>query len=108
MDASILTSVANDYTFDMIFARQLEVANEGDVALGLSTSGNSGNVTSALEYAKNNNLRTIAVTGQGGGRCGELADILIDIPSDETPRIQEATELIFHILCELVEDAFAG
>jgi D-sedoheptulose 7-phosphate isomerase len=105
-DASILTAVANDFDFDRIFARQLEAcARPGDVAIGLSTSGNSPNVVEALEKARQMGLRTIALTGRGGGNCALLADVLLDVPSDDTPRIQEIHALVYHILCELVEQA---
>ena len=103
-DTSVLTSVANDYSFERIFSRQLEIAGKGDLVLALSTSGNSPNICNALQYARENGLKSIAITGSNGGNCRELVDILINIPSDATPRIQEATELIFHIICELVED----
>jgi len=106
-DTSTLTSVANDYTFEQVFARQLAaVGRAGDVAVGLSTSGNSANVLAALRLARQMGLRTIALTGAGGGRCAELADILLDVPETLTPRIQEAHTVIYHVLCELVEAAF--
>jgi D-sedoheptulose 7-phosphate isomerase len=108
-NTSILTALGNDYSFDIIFARQLEAnARAGDVAIGLSTSGNSPNVVAALEKARQMGLRTIAFTGQGGGRCAAVADVLLAAPSKETPRIQECHVVAYHILCELVEAAFAG
>ena len=103
-DASVLTSLANDYTYEMIFARQLQAnAKPGDIAIGLSTSGNSPNVVAALKYARNNNIKTIAITGEHGGECAALADVLLDIPATDTPRVQEAGTVVYHILCELIE-----
>ena len=108
-DSSILTSVANDYGFDAIFVRQLEgLASAGDVALGISTSGNSPNVVQALTRAREMGLKTIALTGEGGGRCAELADVLLAVASGHTPRIQEAGSVAYHVLCELVEAAFVA
>ncbi|MCK5113211.1 MAG: SIS domain-containing protein [Phycisphaerae bacterium] len=107
-DTSTITCIANDFSYDEIFSRQLEGnAVAGDVAIGLSTSGNSGNVVAALQYAKSNGLKTIAFTKNGGGKCAALADVLLDIPSDATPRVQEIGMLVYHILCEIVEAAMA-
>lgn len=107
-DVSIITSVANDYSYDQIFTRQLEaVAEKGDVALALSTSGNSPNVVNALEYCRSRGIATLAVTGAGGGRCAAVADILLDVPSDRTPCVQETTVVIYHTVCELVEEALS-
>jgi len=104
---TILTSIGNDYEFERVFVRQLEaVAAAGDVAVGLSTSGNSPNVVAALRRARELGLHTVAMTGAGGGRCAEHADVLLDVPATLTPRIQEAHAVIYHILCELVERAF--
>ena len=108
VNTSILTALANDFSYDMIFARQLEAnARPGDVAWGLSTSGNSANVVAALTYARDHGLKTIALTGEGGGRCAPLADVLLDVPSRSTPRVQEAGMLVYHLLCEIVETALA-
>ena len=105
-DSSILTSVANDYDFEQVFVRQLEgCASAGDVAIALSTSGNSANVVAALAVAGKIGMKTIAFTGKGGGKCAELADVLLDVPSEATPRIQEAHVVAYHIICELVEEA---
>ncbi|MCD6303952.1 MAG: D-sedoheptulose 7-phosphate isomerase [Planctomycetes bacterium] len=107
-DTSILTSVGNDYGFEDVFVRQVEaLASPGDVAVGLSTSGNSPNVVAALDRARQLGCRTIALTGAGGGRCAEVADVLLDVPGGSTPRIQEAHVVIYHVLCELIEDAMA-
>lgn len=107
-DTSILTAVGNDFGFDTIFVRQLQAAaRPGDVAIALSTSGNSANVTAALEHARKNAIKTIAFTGQGGGQCAQLADVLLSAPAELSPRIQEAHAVMYHILCELVEQALA-
>jgi D-sedoheptulose 7-phosphate isomerase len=105
-DTAILTAVANDFSFERIFVRQLEAAaGRGDVAWALSTSGNSPNVVAALRWAKSHGLRTIALTGQGGGKCAPYADILLDIPASATPRVQEAGMVVYHLICEIVENA---
>ncbi len=107
-DTSVLTCVANDYDYASIFSRQLEgKARGGDVALALSTSGNSPNILAALTAARKIGMKTIALTGSGGGQCALLADILLDVPyKGKAPRIQEAHTVIYHVLCELVEAAF--
>jgi len=103
-DSSILTAVGNDYGFDQIFARQIQgCARSGDVAIGFSTSGNSTDVLLAFEQAKAMGMGTIAFTGQGGGKIASLADVLLDVPSSQTPRIQESHAVLYHTLCELVE-----
>jgi len=107
-NTSILTGLANDYSFEIVFARQLEAnASARDVAVGLSTSGNSPNVVAGLAKAREIGMKTIAFTGAGGGRCAEFADVLIDVPSDHTPRIQESHMIAYHAICELVEKAIA-
>jgi len=108
-DSSVLTCLANDFSFEEIFARQIEANTvAGDVAIGLSTSGNSPNVVAGLSKAREMGLKTIAFTGQGGGRCAKLADVLLDVPcADPPPRVQEATMVIYHVLCELVEQVVA-
>jgi len=107
-DSSILTSVANDSDYERVFARQLEaLGRPGDVAVALSTSGGSPSVLAGLTTAREIGMKTVALTGGGGGRCAELADVLIDVPSDQTPRVQETHAVIYHILCELVESALA-
>jgi len=106
---AVLTAIANDSDYAMVFARQLQAgARAGDVAIGLSTSGNSPNVVEALRLACGMGLKTIAITGRGGGRCAEVADVLLDVPSDLTPRIQESTVIIYHVICELVENAVSA
>ena len=104
VNTSYLTAVANDYSFDEIYARYVKAAGQkGDVFIGLSTSGNSKNVINAFIAAKKLKMTTIAFTGKNGGEMINLTDILINVPSTDTPRIQEAHILIGHIICELVE-----
>jgi D-sedoheptulose 7-phosphate isomerase len=104
-NTSSLTAIGNDYGFDVIFARQLEALGEaGDVAVGISTSGNSRNVLRALEAAKAKSIYTVALTGGSGGAMKNLADCTICIPSEETPRVQECHILTGHLICEIVEE----
>lgn len=103
-DTSALTSVANDDSFDHVFSRQIEALGEkGDVALGLSTSGNSANVIEAFIKAKQRELVTVAFTGEGGGRLSSIPDLLLDVPSSSTPRIQEVHLLLLHLLAGEIE-----
>ena len=103
-NTSSVTAIGNDYGFDLVFARQLEaLGKEGDVMVGISTSGNSRNVIRAMEVAKAKSIYTIALTGPGG-KMKDLADCSICIPSDETPRIQECHILTGHIICEIAEE----
>lgn len=107
-DPAVMTSVANDYKFEKIFARQVEgLMTKKDVLLGLSTSGNSVNVIAAFEKAKEIGGKTILLSGRNGGKLREIADIAIIAPCDVTAHIQEAHECIYHILCGLLEDALA-
>src|SRR5271156_3769841 len=104
-NTSSLTAIGNDYGFEFVFARQLEaLGKEGDVAVGISTSGNSPNVLRALEAAKSKTIYTVALTGKTGGKMKQLADCTICIPSDETPRIQECHILTGHLICEIAEE----
>ena len=104
-NTSYLTAVANDYSFDVVYARLIEgIANKGDVLVGLSTSGNSANIVKAFEVAKEKQIITIAFTGLTGGAMKSLSDHLFNIPSTDTPRIQESHILIGHIVCQLVEE----
>ena len=106
-DTSVLTSVANDYAFDRVFARQIEgLGRRGDVALGISTSGRSRNVIEALRTARLLGLRTIALTGGDGDAIGSMVEIHINVPSASTPRVQEVHRTLLHVMCELVEAAF--
>ena len=108
-NASYLTAAANDFGYDLAFARLLRgTAKAGDVVVGISTSGNSQNILNVLESAKEIGVRTIAMTGETGGKMKDCADILLNVPSNDTPRIQECHILIGHILCELVETAIFG
>lgn len=103
-DASILTSISNDLAFNEIFAKQIRaLGKEKDVAIGITTSGNSPNVVKAFEVAKEMGMKTIAFTGNDGGVVAKMADFPLIVPSTSTPRIQEAHILIGHILCEMVE-----
>ncbi|MGB9628681.1 MAG: D-sedoheptulose 7-phosphate isomerase, partial [Thermodesulfobacteriota bacterium] len=103
-DTSILTSISNDLSFDEIFSKQLRaLGRRGDVAIGISTSGNSSNVIRAFEVAKEMGMKTVALTGNDGGRLSKISDLSLIVPSSSTPRIQEAHILIGHLLCEMVE-----
>jgi len=103
-DTSILTSVSNDLAFQEIFARQVKaLGKEGDVVIGLSTSGNSPNVIKAFEVAKEMGMKTVALTGNDGGMLVKIADVPLIVSSSSTPRIQETHILVGHILCEMVE-----
>jgi D-sedoheptulose 7-phosphate isomerase len=105
-DTSALTAIANDYGYDRVFARQVEaLAKPGDVVVGISTSGNSPSVVEALGAAERAGCTTVALTGRDGGRIGRLADVHLNIPHDDTARVQEAHITLGHILCELVERA---
>ncbi len=106
VNTSCLTAIGNDYGFDQVFSRQIEaLGRPGDVAIGISTSGNSSNVLCAFSTAKKMGLHTIALTGKTGGKLRGSVDHCVCVPSDETPRIQECHGLIGHILSELVEHA---
>jgi phosphoheptose isomerase len=105
-DASIVTSVANDFTFDWVFARQVEaLGKREDVALGISTSGRSVNVLTALEAANAKGMKTIALTGRDGGVIGKAAGIHINVPHASTARVQEVHRTVIHAICALVEKA---
>lgn len=103
---SCLTAIGNDFAFDEVFARQVQALGEpGDIAIGISTSGNAANVVRAMEVASGRGLVTVALTGAGGGRLLDRVDYCLRVPSDETPRVQEGHITAAHILCELVERA---
>jgi D-sedoheptulose 7-phosphate isomerase len=107
-DTSAVTSIANDYGYEHVFSRQIQgLGIAGDVALGISTSGNSPNILEGLRVAHQMGLYTIGLTGAGGGSMRELVDVLIAAPSSETPRIQECHILVGHALCDAVEKAIA-
>lgn len=104
-NTSYLTAVANDYGYDIVYSRMVKgMGKKGDVLVGLSTSGNSVNIVNALQQAGEMGMTTIAFTGSGGGKMKDLAAYLINIPSDDTPRIQESHIMIGHIICQLVEE----
>ena len=103
-NTSYLTAVANDYSYDEIYSRLVDgTMYSGDILIGLSTSGNSKNIINAFEKAKEKGIITIGLTGESGGKMKILSDYLINVPSTNTPRIQEAHIMIGHIICELVE-----
>ena len=109
VNTSALTAISNDYAFEQVFARQLRALGEaGDVAVGISTSGNAANVLAALAAGKEMGMTTVALTGSGGGEARDAVDYWIGVPSDDTPRIQEAHIAIGHIWSELVEEAIHG
>ncbi|HQA76367.1 MAG TPA: D-sedoheptulose 7-phosphate isomerase [Salinivirgaceae bacterium] len=104
VNTSYITAVANDYSYDEVYARYIAgVGNSGDILIGLSTSGNSKNVIKAMEQAKKLGMKTISLTGSTGGKMKDVSDILINVPSNDTPRIQESHIMIGHIICEIVE-----
>lgn len=108
-DTSILTAIGNDYGYDKLFSRQVQAqGSEGDIFIGISTSGNSPNIINALEACREKKIKTIGFTGNSGGKMVELCDICIKIPSTETPRIQEVHILIGHIICCIVEKDLFG
>ncbi len=103
-DTSILTAVSNDYGYDMVFSRQLEaLSKEGDVLIAITTSGTSTNILKAVEVARAKKVKVIGLTGGNGGKLKDASDVTIIVPSDNTPRIQEAHITIGHIICNLVE-----
>lgn len=108
-NSSYLTAVANDYSYDVIYSRLVDgICEAGDVLIGLSTSGNSGNIIKAFETAKQKGVITVGFTGASGGKMKPICDYLLNVPSIVTPRIQESHILIGHIVCELVEANIFG
>ena len=104
VNTSYLTAVANDYSYDEVYARLLRaIGQKGDILIGMSTSGNSQNIVKALEEARGRGMYSVALTGDGGGAMATLCDLLIPIPSRDTPRIQECHMLLGHTICEMVE-----
>src|SRR6476646_639934 len=104
-NTSYITAVANDYSYDVIYSRLIKgIGNAGDVLIGLSTSGKSKNIVNAFEQAKENKMFTIGFTGATGGKMKKYSDILINIPSEDTPRIQESHITLGHIICQFVEE----
>ena len=108
-NTSYLTAVGNDYSYDVIFSRLIKgIGKKGDVLVGLSTSGNSANIVNAFETANEKEMITIGFTGFTGGRMKEISDYLLNVPSTDTPRIQESHILVGHIICQLVEEKIFG
>ena len=106
-NSSYLTAVANDYSYDVIYARLIKgIGVKGDVLLGLSTSGNSANIVQAIEVAKQKGLVTVGFTGEAGGKMKSLCDYIFNVPSKDTPRIQESHIMLGHIICQLVEERY--
>ena len=106
-NTSYLTAVANDYSYDVIYSRLIRgIGKKGDMLIGLSTSGNSANIIQAFETAREKEMITVGFTGESGGALKEWSDYLVNVPSSNTPRIQEAHMLIGHIICQLVEEAY--
>lgn len=104
VNTSYLTAVANDYSYNEIYARYIKGAGrKGDILVGISTSGNSQNIIRAFEVAKEKGIITIALTGESGGKMKDIADFIINVPSSDTPRIQESHIMIGHIICQFVE-----
>jgi len=107
-DTSALTSIGNDFGYEFIFKRQLEaLLNQKDMVIGISTSGNSNNVLSALEYSKQSNVKTYGLSGGSGGGMNTMCDLNIVIPSSDTPRIQEMHIFIGHTICQLIDNHFS-
>ena len=107
MDTSALTAIANDFGYEQVFVRQVEgLGKAGDCLVGISTSGNSQNIVNAFLKAKEMGIKTIAFTGEGGGKMRELADICLNVPSSATNNIQEMHIACGHILCDIVEKYF--
>ncbi|MFM7838762.1 MAG: SIS domain-containing protein [Chitinophagaceae bacterium] len=106
-NTSYLTAVANDYSYEVVYSRLIKgIGQKGDVLVGLSTSGNSANIVNAFQAAREKGIYTVGFTGWGGGKMKPLSDQLVEVPSKDTPRIQECHILIGHIICQLVEEAY--
>jgi len=109
VNTSYLTAVANDYSYDEVYSRLVKaMGKKGDILIGLSTSGNSENIVNAFKTAKNLEMTTVGLTGESGGNMKDLSDLLLNVPSKDTPRIQESHILIGHIICELIETKIFG
>ena len=105
VNSSYMTAVANDYSYDVVYSRMVEACGrKGDVLVGITTSGNSKNIIAAMEMARKQGMITIGMTGQSGGKMNECCDIMLRVPSSDTPRIQESHILIGHIICQLIEE----
>lgn len=107
VNTSYLTAVANDYSYAQVYSRLVKAkGRKGDILIGISTSGNSGNIIEALQLAKEQGMICIGLTGETGGKMAGLCDVLLNVPSTDTPRIQEVHILLGHIICELVEELY--
>ena len=105
VNSSYMTAVANDYSYDVVYSRMVEACGrKGDVLVGITTSGNSKNILAAMETARKQGMITIGMTGQSGGKMNDCCDIMLRVPSTDTPRIQESHILIGHIICQLIEE----
>lgn len=105
VNSSYMTAVANDYSYDVVYSRMVEACGrKGDVLVGITTSGNSKNILAAMEMAKKQGMVTIGMTGKSGGKMNDCCDIMLRVPSTDTPRIQESHILIGHIICQLIEE----
>ena len=108
-NTSYLTAVANDYSYDAVYSRIIDgIGQEGDILIGLSTSGNSGNIIKAFEVARQKKMITVGFTGATGGKMKAVSDYLVNVPSTDTPRIQESHIMAGHIVCQLVEEKYFG
>ena len=108
-DTAVLTSISNDYSYEQVFSKQLAaLGHEGDVVIGISTSGNSPNVIKALEVAKKNGMKTVVLTGGSGGRLASMADYTFTVRTKDTPRIQETHITLGHTICQLVDEELFG
>jgi D-sedoheptulose 7-phosphate isomerase len=106
-NTSYLTAVANDYSYDVVYSRLIDgISKEGDVVVGLSTSGNSSNIVKAFEVAREKRVITVGFTGKDGGKMKPLSDFLLNVPSVDTPRIQESHIMLGHIICQMVEELY--
>jgi D-sedoheptulose 7-phosphate isomerase len=108
-DTSVITSISNDYGFEKLFSRQVQaLGKKGDVLLAISTSGNSANILEGIKEARSAGITTIGLTGRSGGEMSQLCDLCLKVPSDDTPRIQEAHILTGHIICSMIENSLFG
>ena len=108
-DVAVLTSISNDYDYSQVFSKQLTaLGHEGDVVIGISTSGNSLNVIKAIEVAKKNGMKTVVLTGGTGGRLAKMADVTLTVPTKHTPRIQETHITLGHTICQMVDEELFG
>lgn len=108
-DTSALTAIGNDYGYERVFARQVEaIGQAGDVFIGISTSGNSPNVLAALRSARSMGIKTVGLTGKIGGKMADMCDIILKMPSNKTPHIQECHIMLGHIICQIIEDTIFG